>query len=130
MIPFQEETLEELLRLLCKKFIRKDTLDAARTTYILLKADVTDISNHKSVSDVDIGFALKHDIKILWYPKKWQRYEFAISKKKQCSSLYFSATTWWKKTLLILNLEDVYLVFDQIIWQISLKSVESYLQKY
>ena len=57
--------LEELLRLLCAKFIRRDTLDAARTTCALLKGDVTDTSNHKSVSDVDVGLALKHDIKIL-----------------------------------------------------------------
>ena len=65
MIPILVETLEELLKLLCAKFIRKDTLDAAHTTYALLKIDVTDTSNHRSVSDVDLGFTVKHDIKIL-----------------------------------------------------------------
>ena len=50
IISFLVEGLEELLRLLCAKFIRKDTLDAARTTYALLKVDVTDTSNRKSVS--------------------------------------------------------------------------------
>ena len=71
MTPFLVEKLEELLRLLCAKFIRKDTLDAACTTYALLKVDVTDTSNHKSVSDVDLGFAIKHDIKILPSSKNW-----------------------------------------------------------
>ena len=71
MTPFLVEKLEELLRLLCAKFIRKDTLDAACTTYALLKVDVTDTSNHKSISDVDLGFAIKHDIKILPSSKKW-----------------------------------------------------------
>ena len=70
MIPFLVEKLEELLRLLCVKFIRKDTLDAACTTYALLKVDVTDTSNQKIVSDVDVGFTIKHDIKILPSSKK------------------------------------------------------------
>ena len=65
MITFLVQTLEELLRLLCAKFVRKDTIDSACTIFALLKVDVTDTSNHKSVSDVDLGFALKHDIKIL-----------------------------------------------------------------
>ena len=82
MIPFLVETLEELLRLLCVKFIGKDTLDAARTTYALLKVDVTDTSNHKNASDIDLGFALKHGIKILRSSKKYSEIQ-----KKQCSSL-------------------------------------------
>ena len=82
MIPFLVETLEELLRLLCVKFIGKDTLDAACTTYALLKVDVTDTSNHKNASDIDLGFALKHGIKILRSSKKYSEIQ-----KKQCSSL-------------------------------------------
>ena len=35
-----------------------------------------------------------------------------------------------KKLPLILYLQDVYFVFHQIIWQISLKSVKNDLQKY
>ena len=32
---------------------------------MLLIVDFTDTANHKSVSDVDLGFAVKHDIRIL-----------------------------------------------------------------
>ena len=82
MIPFLVETLEELLRLLCIKFIRQDTLDAACTTYALLKADVTDTSNHKNVSDFDLGFALKYDTKILRSSKKYTEIQIYNFKKE------------------------------------------------
>ena len=81
MIPFLVET-EELLRLLCVKFIRKDTFDAACTTYALLKVDVTDTSNHKNVSDVDLGFALKYDTKILRSSKKYTEIQIYNFKKE------------------------------------------------
>ena len=32
---------------------------------MLLIVDFTDTANHKSVIDVDLGFAVKHDIRIL-----------------------------------------------------------------
>ena len=37
---------------------------------MLLIVDFTDTANHKSVIDVDLGFAVKHDIRILWSSKK------------------------------------------------------------
>ena len=69
MILFLVET-EELLTLLWEKFIRKDTFDAAQTTYTLLKVDVTGMSKYKSVSDVELGFAFENDIKYCYHSEK------------------------------------------------------------
>ena len=131
MIPILVETLEELLKLLCAKFIRKDTLDAAHTTYALLKIDVTDTSNHRSVSDVDLGFTVKHDIKILQWSKKVTEIQIYNFKKEAMQFLVTLCNHIMEKKLpLILYLPDDYLVFHQIIWQMYLKSVKSYLLKY
>ena len=69
VILFLVET-EELLTLLWEKFIRKDTFDAAQTTYTLLKVDVTGMSKYKSVSDVELGFAFENDIKYCYHSEK------------------------------------------------------------
>ena len=42
MFSFLAESFETLLRSLCAKFIRKDVLESAKTTTLLIKLDVAD----------------------------------------------------------------------------------------
>ena len=60
MVPFLVETLDELIRSLFSKFILKYSTSAT-----LLKIDPTDVVNHKSIADVDLGFAINYELQLL-----------------------------------------------------------------
>ena len=65
MIPFFVEVLENLLRTLLAKFIKKDVLQTACSTLKLIKIDISDKKVQKSVGDLDLGLSIKHDLKQL-----------------------------------------------------------------
>ena len=53
MVPFLVESLD-LIRTLCSKFIKRKILESARTTYSLLKLDLTDTNKQKNISEADL----------------------------------------------------------------------------
>ena len=63
MVPFLTKSLDNVLRTLCGRFLRKDVLEGASSVYKLLKVDFK--TNRVSLDSVDLGFAIKHDVKIL-----------------------------------------------------------------
>ena len=70
MIPFFVEVLENLLRTLLAKFIKKDVLQTACSTLKLIKIDISDKKVQKSVGDLDLGFSIKRDLKQLALEKR------------------------------------------------------------
>ena len=54
MIPFFFEVLENLLRTLLAKFIKKAVLQTACSTLKLIKVDISDKKVQKSVGDLDL----------------------------------------------------------------------------
>ena len=70
MIPFFVEVLENLLRTLLAKFIKKDVLQTACFTLKLIKIDKSDTKVQKSAGDLDLGFSIKHDFKQLALQKR------------------------------------------------------------
>ena len=50
MVPFLVETLDGLIRFMFS------------TSAMLLKIDPTDVKNHRSIADVDLGFAVKYEL--------------------------------------------------------------------
>ena len=65
MVPFMTESLDNVLRTLCGRFLSKDVLEEASSIYKLLKVDFNDKTNQVFLYSVDLGFAIKHDVKIL-----------------------------------------------------------------
>ena len=70
MIPFFFEVLENLLRKLLAKFIKKAVLRTACSTLKLIKIDISDKKVQKSVGDLDLGFSIKRDLKQLALEKR------------------------------------------------------------
>ena len=66
MIPFLVEVLENLLRTLLAKFVKKDVLQTLK----LIKIDISDKKVQKSLGDLDSGFSIKHDLKQLALQKR------------------------------------------------------------
>ena len=65
MVPFLVETLEELIRSLFSKFILKRVVAKYSRSATLLKIDPTDVVNHKSIADVNLGFAINYELQLL-----------------------------------------------------------------
>ena len=65
MVHFMTESLDNVLRTLCGRFLSKDVLEEASSIYKLLRVDFNDKTNQVSLYSVDLGFAIKHDVKIL-----------------------------------------------------------------
>jgi hypothetical protein len=61
MIPFLVDTLEEIVRYLCGRFIMDDVMEKTAPTTALLKLDVLDKTKQKMTPDV--GFALQCESK-------------------------------------------------------------------
>ena len=101
-----------------KKFIRKNTLDAARSTYALLKVDVTDTSNHKSVSDAI--FSIWKSLQVLQKARikivacAIYTYQFfhlhtlfsSAAKQKSCSNRWFLEQIRPQTTIQLYILQD------------------------
>jgi hypothetical protein len=68
MAPFLTETLENLIRTLMSKFIRKDLL--GKSCSEMAKLDFKDVNNQKPTHLVDLGFAVNHEIQLLKGSKK------------------------------------------------------------
>ena len=62
MVPFLVETMDGLLRFMFLKFILKNVLGKHSTSAMLLTVDPTDVKNHRSIADVDLGFAVKCEL--------------------------------------------------------------------
>ena len=63
MAPFLMETLEDLIKILMRKFIRKDLCDKSRSE--IAKLDFKNVNNQKPAHLVDLGFAVNHEIQLL-----------------------------------------------------------------
>ena len=61
---FLVETLDQLLRSFCSKFIKKEVLSGA-STLALSKLNLSDSVNHVSVSQIDLGVGLRQQLKEL-----------------------------------------------------------------
>ena len=68
MAPFLTETLEDLIKTLMRKFIRKDLRDKSCSE--MAKLDFNDVNNQKPTHLVDLGFAVNHEIQLLKSSKK------------------------------------------------------------
>ena len=62
MAPFLVESLETLSRTFCRRFIRKEILDAALTTLKFIKIDISDKCNQVNCAQFDLGFSIKHNL--------------------------------------------------------------------
>ena len=70
MIPFLAEVLENLLRTLLAKFVKKNVLQTACSTLKLIKIEISDKKVQKSVGDLYLGFSIKHELKQLALQKR------------------------------------------------------------
>ena len=68
MAPFIIETLEDLIKTLMKKFIRKDLCDKSCSE--IAKLDFNNVNNQKPAHFVDLGFAVNHEVQLLKSSKK------------------------------------------------------------
>ena len=75
MAPFLTETLEDLIKTLMRKFIRKDLRDKSCSE--IAKLDFNDVNNQKPTHLVDLGFAVNHEIQLLKSSKKITDSDFA-----------------------------------------------------
>ena len=57
------ETLEDLIKILLRKFIRKDRHDKSYSE--MAKLDFKNVTNQKPVHLIDLGFAVNHEIQLL-----------------------------------------------------------------
>jgi len=71
VMPFVSEALSDLIRSLMRRFIKPDTLDAAKTPAKLVSIDITDTSIHLPHSKIDVGFRTKHSLQQV--PNKSER---------------------------------------------------------
>ena len=62
MAPFLVESLETLSRTFCRRFIRKEILDAALTTLKFIKINISDKCNQVNCAQFDLGFSIKHKL--------------------------------------------------------------------
>ena len=70
MAVFLAETLEELLRLLCCKFLSEEVLATAKNAVSLIKIDVEDRSNHLATKDINVGYSIRYELQILKQAEK------------------------------------------------------------
>ena len=63
MSPFLTEILEDFIKTLMRKFIRKDLRDKSCSE--MAKLDFNDVNNEKPTYLVDLGFAVNHEIQLL-----------------------------------------------------------------
>ena len=63
MVPFLVDTIEEVLRDFCSKFILDDVMKKAEKTLDLVKLDMMNVNIHKP--STDFGFSLRHDMMVL-----------------------------------------------------------------
>ena len=68
MVPFLVDTLDELIRSICSKFILNDVLEKAKTTTSLIKLNMLDRNIQKVTTEVSFG--LKSHLKDLKKEKK------------------------------------------------------------
>ena len=68
MVPFLVDTLDELIRSICSKFILNDVLEKAKTTTSLIKLNMLDRNIQKVTTEV--SFELKSHLKDLKEEKK------------------------------------------------------------
>ena len=98
MVSFLTESLDNVLRTLCGRFLGKDVLEEASSVYKLLKADFK--TNQVSLDSVDLGFAIKHDVKVLKKSEKLN--ENQLCNLRSRASEFFSSlcTHFTEKSIL------------------------------
>ena len=99
MISFIVEVLENLLRTLLVKFIKKDVLQTACSTLKLIKIDISDKKVQKSVGDLDLGFSIKHTLKQIASQKHVTDREAFMFKEEEEECFDFNQSLFRKFTL-------------------------------
>ena len=94
MTAFLAETLEQLLRYFCPKFVKKDVMLKVSTASKLIKIDFNDKNNLVSVTNLDLGFGIKYKQKQL----KSENNNSLIHKKL---ILNWELNNFWSKCALI-----------------------------
>ena len=87
MAPFLTETLEDLIKTLTRKFIRKDLCDKSCSE--MAKLDFNDVNNQKPTHLVNLDFPVNHEIQLLKSCKKITDSQILKFKKE---TVGFSAT--------------------------------------
>ena len=59
IMMFLGEGLQDTCQKLMQKFVKMSILDSEATTYKVAYLDVLDTKNHRSASDIDVGFSTK-----------------------------------------------------------------------
>ena len=80
MVSFIIDTIEEILRDFCGRLILSDVMSKAVKTVDVIKISMLDTTIHKP--NVDLGFALKHDIGVS-KKKKGTVYDMHIARFKE-----------------------------------------------
>ena len=70
MAAFLAETLDQLLCYFCSKFVKKGVMSKASTASKLIKIDLNDENTLDSVTNLDLGFDIKYELKQLESEKK------------------------------------------------------------
>ena len=70
MIPVLFEVLEDLLRTLLAKFIKRDVVQTTCSTLKLVKTDISDKNFQKGVGDLNLGISIKRNLKQLALQKR------------------------------------------------------------
>ena len=70
MAAFLAKTLEQLLCYFYFKFAKKDVMSKASTASKLIKIDLNEVNNLVSVTNLDLGFGIKYELKQLKSEKK------------------------------------------------------------
>ena len=128
MAPFLTETLEDLIKTLMRKFIRKDLRDKSCSE--MAKLDFNDVNNQKPTHLVDLGFAVNHEIQLLKKSKKITDSQILKFKKEAMGFLVTLCTHLMEKSPVKSFLPDVFAVYLQIILESILRLVRNCLIKF
>ena len=96
MVPFLTETLDDLIKTLIMKFIRKDLRDKSCSE--MAKLDFNDVNNQKPTHLVDLSFAANYEIELLKSSKKITESQILKFKKEAVGFLATLCTHLMEKS--------------------------------
>ena len=129
MTSFLKETLEDLIKTLMRKFIRKDLHDKSCSE--IAKLDFNYVNNQKPTHLVDLDFAVNHEIQLLKSSKKIVDSQILKFKKEAVGFLVTLCTHLMEKSpVKSFFLPDAFAVYLQIILESALRLVRNFLIKF
>ena len=125
MVQFLVDTIEEVLRDFCSKFILDDVMKKAEKTLDLAKLDMMNVNIHKP--STDLGFSLRHDMMVLKKSGKVNDTQIFNFKRDVRRSCLHYAVTLLRKHQFSPTLQDVPELLILFTWLNLLIVVESCL---